>query len=287
MKIEERMKLLQRFKRLRDLIHQKHFNDDSISESLYHFTNEKGLRGILESNKILFTRFQELNDEYEFSFLKTYIFELLRGMGNEKNKDLVDFFIRHFESYIKDTQLYTVSFCNDKTNNELWCRYAENNNGYALGFSENMFKFRRKTDFTIYPGWPIVFIKVRYGEDSAKNDLLEFTRIFLKLLEDNRYRDYKQYANMSFSFANGIFASMPRYKSCEWSVEKEYRFFMMDKGKGHAIPVKKGQRPYIEVIKKYLSEIVIGRDAKLKKKDIEEMLKRNKYDLSNINIIQN
>lgn len=288
MKNSETIALVGRLKALRNLIHKKKLGLDRVNNSLFHFTNEAGLKGIIKSNSLLMTSFKKLNDEFEFSFLKSEVFKILSDLSDRENQAVIDFFIGHFDEYVSEIQLFTVSLCENKMNGILWERYADNHKGYALGFSDRMFRFAKKNDLEIIPDWPIVFLKVNYGKEKAYTDLREFIKVFSKLVKSKRYNhiiNFENYARKSFLFASNIFVSMPRYKSTDWQEENEHRFFMMDKGLDQRIPIQDGERPSIgNVVTNHLVEIIIGKDAALSQKDIEEILKASSYDLSKIKI---
>jgi Protein of unknown function (DUF2971) len=107
---------------------------------IYHYTNDVGFRGILESGKIWLTDIFNLNDPSElkhgFSHAVDILGELARADGSPESAE----YCKWFEHFAKTggiqaaAHFFVASF--SAVGNDLgqWRAYADNGRGYALGF---------------------------------------------------------------------------------------------------------------------------------------------------------
>jgi hypothetical protein len=114
-----------------------------ITEPLYHYTDGRGLKGIIESQTIWFTDYRHLNDPSELSY------------GIEKARDLMrlketgaDNVGRAFLQCLRDMlspknfsklEFFITSFSFDRDELGQWRAYADNGRGYALGLQARVF----------------------------------------------------------------------------------------------------------------------------------------------------
>ena len=106
--------------------------------TIYHYTNDIGLRGILETGKLWLTDMFNLNDPSELSHSLSHMVDALNSKavnGPPESK----IFAQAFEAYLRQgyqkvAHYFICSF--SKVGNDLgqWRAYADNGRGYALGF---------------------------------------------------------------------------------------------------------------------------------------------------------
>jgi hypothetical protein len=116
--------------------------NSTITEPLYHYTDGRGLKGIIESQTIWFTDYRHLNDPSELSY------------GIEKARDLMhqaatgaDVYGRAFLECLSDMlsltkfprlEFFIASFSRERNELGQWRAYADNGLGYALGIQASV-----------------------------------------------------------------------------------------------------------------------------------------------------
>jgi hypothetical protein len=105
---------------------------------IYHYTDDVGLRGILESGQLWLSDIFSLNDPSELSHGLSQAVNLLnKKVENSPPEKRV--FAEHFSNFLtfglKNTAHYFVcSFSYDNDDLGQWRAYADNGRGFALGF---------------------------------------------------------------------------------------------------------------------------------------------------------
>jgi len=112
---------------------------------LYHYTNQKGLLGILQNREIWATHSQYLNDEREFlhalDLCKTEIADRKSKLDAESETARV---LSRMEDVSKwspeTTNLFVSSFSEEPDSLPQWRAYGRGGTGYAIGFSERFLR---------------------------------------------------------------------------------------------------------------------------------------------------
>lgn len=118
-------------------------------EIIYHYTNDQGLRGILESGEIWLSDIFNLNDPSELSHGFSHAVNILNSKaenGPPESKQFAKNFAAFHRGGMRETAHYFVcSFSMDGDDLGQWRAYADNGRGYALGFDakalENAFVY--------------------------------------------------------------------------------------------------------------------------------------------------
>lgn len=109
---------------------------------IYHYTNDVGLRGILESGQIWLSDIFYLNDPSELRHGVSLAVDILTRKaesGPPESKVFAQDFKAFFEGGMQETAHYFVcSFSLDGNDLGQWRAYADNGRGYALGFDANL-----------------------------------------------------------------------------------------------------------------------------------------------------
>jgi hypothetical protein len=105
---------------------------------IYHYTDDAGLRGILESGELRLTDIFYLNDPSElkhgFSIAVKELSDRAKA-GPAESRFFADTFSDFLESGLQTTAHYFVcSFSSDGDDLGQWRAYADNGRGYTLGF---------------------------------------------------------------------------------------------------------------------------------------------------------
>lgn len=112
-------------------------------EIIYHYTNDAGLRGILETGKLWLTDIFNLNDPSELQHGLLLASQIL-NQRTDSSSEGVKAFIKHFEKFGKlganteEANYFVCSFSAHGNDLGQWRAYADNGRGYALGFSTKL-----------------------------------------------------------------------------------------------------------------------------------------------------
>ncbi len=103
---------------------------------IYHYTNEKGLLGILNSKKIWLVSSREMSDITDrfyanlfatIALLKSDDEDIMNLRDNLTVQDILDVNMKTFE-----VEFYSASFCNRSDNEYLWQNYADSSKGFCI-----------------------------------------------------------------------------------------------------------------------------------------------------------
>jgi len=106
-------------------------------ELLYHYTDQKGLLGIVKSKEIWATHHQCLNDTQEFLHAKGLIRGEIKTLWttNSDSRSLLDEMLSALDGPgNEDVNLYITSFSEDGNSLSQWRAYGGQTSGFALGF---------------------------------------------------------------------------------------------------------------------------------------------------------
>ena len=107
-------------------------------EIIYHYTNDVGLRGILETGQLWLTDIFNLNDPSELSHSLSHAVNILNGKAAKGPPESQVFAKRfaafHHEGLQQIAHYFVCSFSSDGDELGQWRAYADNGRGYALGF---------------------------------------------------------------------------------------------------------------------------------------------------------
>jgi hypothetical protein len=118
---------------------------NTIERPLYHYTDGRGLKGIIESGQIWFTDYRDLNDPSEMVYGINLAHEVARMIATDAD-DRVRLFLEAFIDMFSHANLQTTleffiaSFSRARNDLGQWRAYADNGRGFAIGFSERMFR---------------------------------------------------------------------------------------------------------------------------------------------------
>lgn len=106
-------------------------------ETLYHYTNEDGFLGIIESRKLWLSDLYHSNDprelNYGFEKITPIIYSKIPISQAEKTI-YVRRLISKANRYLSRARIYSMSFSTEKDNINMWRTYANNGQGIMIGF---------------------------------------------------------------------------------------------------------------------------------------------------------
>jgi hypothetical protein len=115
--------------------------DDSAKPDglLYHYTDQKGLLGILESKQLWATHYRYLNDTSEGKIARELLFDELKRSSDESDEGVISQGERIL-SEITSQDVYVTSFSEKGNLLSQWRAYSGKSGGYSIGFSPNYLK---------------------------------------------------------------------------------------------------------------------------------------------------
>jgi hypothetical protein len=116
----------------------------SITAPLYHYTDGRGLKGIIQSGQIWFTDYRHLNDPSELVHGIDMAHKAAQAIATGVDGLLVTFlelFVDMFRHSNFDATLefYIASFSRARNDLGQWRAYADNGRGFAIGLAPGMF----------------------------------------------------------------------------------------------------------------------------------------------------
>jgi hypothetical protein len=113
---------------------------DSPPSILYHYTDQSGLLGILQSGTLWATKVQYMNDATEFGISVTLgkglLAKRLENLQNGNEREALKGVISRLDAIVY-VNICTVSFCRDHDLLSQWRSYSGSGGGYAIGFSSS------------------------------------------------------------------------------------------------------------------------------------------------------
>jgi hypothetical protein len=213
---------------------------DPLPDSLYHYTNQNGFKGILKSESIWLVNHKKQSDKKEVISHDELIQEHLNITANSDFGDLVaDLFKRlklassldRHEILEADVGLYIACFTNNPDNPKLWEDDYAGPNGYVIEINREKAKIKPPSPCTKYGAMtkeiinePVVGLaacqKVQY---LSKDQLSEnICNIIQSDFEPNKLLN-SLYAQMVL---NEIYADIYCTKLSEYRDEEEYRLYV-------------------------------------------------------------
>jgi hypothetical protein len=216
---------------------------NTIDTPLYHYTDARGLKGIIESETIWFTDYRHLNDPSEL----THGIDMARDMMND-SPIRADAHGREFLDCLADMlstknfsgrfEFFIASFSRDRDELSQWRAYADNGRGYAIGFAPRLFRIEEnrpdlKPNEKTFVG-PVLYhigeVMERHALaiDTAAAIFLEAVKANPDVMKDGTIRDHfiQQFCRDIISAPliwNCLTSKHPAYKR-----EKEVRLLMLN-----------------------------------------------------------
>jgi len=219
---------------------------------LYHYTNDAGLAGIIESGRLWFSDIFALNDPSELRHGLYIVIDLLKSRATDARPEIVTF-ASMFERFDLDAGIeaaghfFFCCFSADGDDLGQWRAYADNGQGFALGFDTRSLE----DAFTKRKGKPIK----QYATCHITYDDTELTRIqtalvdlvdpLISLPRTARVRGDALHAYMMdllVYHSMDVIRGVMFFKHEAYRNEKEYRFQQLFRRDKPAPDVKHRQR---------------------------------------------
>lgn len=253
------------------------FGNEPAPPRIFHYTNDKGLRGILESGKIWLTDIFCLNDPAELRHGIEHAIELIRSMA-ENGPPEFKLFATKFSAIssggIERSAHYFVS-CFSKNGDELgqWRAYGDDGRGFALGFDGTRLEQRFAAPNGVAMPNNSTF-PVTYDDRMLRTIHEKVIQKLVPFVSEPRGRNLDNYAinaymkHLSINLSVLVFWVALYFKHEAYVNECEYRFLQIQSGDLTAENVRFRARPYglvryteydwRSVAPEALKEIIIG-----------------------------
>lgn len=219
--------------------------------TIYHYTNDVGLRGIIESGRLWLTNIFDLNDPSELRHSLRRAIEILQRKAQSGPPES-KLFARDFGCLDKGMErvghLFTCSFSERGDDLGQWRAYADDGRGYALGFDtdllERTFGVNRTTPTSDKATFPVTYRDSSLDEIHAHLIGKMFDLISLprgKNLSSSTIVAY--IAELSAALAANALHAGLFFKHEGYSNEKEYRFLEVHTADASP-PIKQRVRGY-------------------------------------------
>ncbi|MFC1626217.1 DUF2971 domain-containing protein [Pseudomonadota bacterium] len=213
---------------------------------LYHYTDAKGLIGMCETGKMWASRYDYLNDPIEDKYGRDLIATVFRRTAEEQtNADIKKFFLSIATGYSDkapgfESHWYIISFSEDGDDLSQWRSYADDGNGYSLGFGVNG-DSGLNGEF-LHP--------VCYN----KNNQMEMIEEIAKLCIEHFKKEVVTpvlFTSAFYQIAPVLSALSITMKQPAYKAEKEWRYvWQPEKNKHHLVSFRDGERstiiPFVE-----------------------------------------
>jgi hypothetical protein len=249
---------------------------------IYHYTDDTGLRGILESGKLWFTDIFQLNDPSELKHGVKCAIEILESKA-DTGSVLLKLFTKQFKETLElprtiesAAHLFVCCFSHDRDDLGQWRAYADNGRGYSLGFDGPMFKEVFDEDIKKHAHLENAPFYVMYDEaklcEILKELIATIDPILMLSAKDKPSLDIISYRtflrNLTIIVVVNCISLSLLFKHKAYSNEKEYRFLQIHGAIDPVDNLKFRSRPYSliryreldwkSVAPESLKEIMIG-----------------------------
>ncbi|KQM32907.1 hypothetical protein ASF03_11280 [Rhizobium sp. Leaf68] len=185
------------------------------TRTLYHYTSEIGLRGILSTREIWLSDLNSSNDPRELQLGLTTIQTVAEKIGRKEysaqNARVLTQLIDKILKYYENSSCYTACFTHKADNINMWREYSKNGEGYSVGFRP-----RAITDMhgRIY--------KSHYVDDTSDEDLYNLISEIVKPVEVHGSDIFKS-AEIELEIATALISIVNSLKHRTWDYEEEVR----------------------------------------------------------------
>ena len=191
---------------------EKHISNNlpKRPDTLYHYCNEQGFKGIIESNSLWLSTLRQTNDELEiiyfYNLFKHYIASQQYTPQERYKITLLD---KNFKCNLQNA--FSTSFTTLKDISWQWNEYGDKNKGFVIGFSADKltseYNLPERNFFIKLPS----LLKVDYNEKSHKK--------ILKTTISKYLTNERDTAALALYYAKISCLC----KTLKWSKEKEWR----------------------------------------------------------------
>ncbi len=247
-------------------------------EPLFHYTNEKALFSILDSNQFWFTSIYHMDDPEELNFGFKVACDLFREAAKQRKGLARRFFDTLAQGGDREKirqliEFYSVSFGLRDVEKQ-WIKYADHGRGVALGLAPEFFRPAPFEDPDNPKPEEIIFYgKVCYGPEDGRARHEKVIDGAWAVIEHVQRRRWLCSSDEAATFCHHLRATMyteilwnaVTTKDSSWSYQNEMRILSRNFLKNPQLPIVNPERPRIELaqprLKQSAVEVMVGPKA--------------------------
>lgn len=202
------------------------FSDKSIKvpETLYHYTSQAGLLGIIKNDEIWMTHTQYLNDTQEFhhaiELIQSEVILKLERPSDTEVKAILEEMLTSLSSNLSTVNICVACFSEVGDSLSQWRAYGNQLSGYSIGFNGTFLgQIAQNNRFRL--------VKCIYETDSKRKAVSDFVSLALdKVLKYRRSAPNERESEVwssGISIANSLFKFAPILKDSSFADEQEWR----------------------------------------------------------------
>lgn len=248
-------------------------------DSIFHYTTQKGILGIVEKREMWATQVHFLNDKNEvFLTFKLLERELKRQISKAQlpqTKSLLAAIKRHLPR-IDQGHICIASFCECGDLLSQWRGYGNQGKGYAIGFNlKNLTRTAKKQHFVLWPcvysssvqlelvsylidSWCLDFCKPGTSHEKMVQMIDTSVCQLAPIIKDESFSEEKEWRLVSSTISQKSpgFA----FREGEFSLIPYYNFSIIDENGRHSINnIVVGPSPHMELAQNSLSTFLAAK----------------------------
>lgn len=202
--------------------------------TLFHYTDAKGLRGILGNKCIWATHYLHLNDREEIKIGERCFCEEVESFSKDPSLSVLH--RRLFKTLFREYQrlpltsafeIFIASFSEARDLLSQWRAYAPNGGGYSIGIDSTLPQENKE------PGGTVAYRRIRceYGEDAFREEVRKKLRSIAEKFEETARKYAKDendlneiYRVIRLPYLRWSMFLIPKLKHWSFSEEKEWRY---------------------------------------------------------------
>lgn len=215
-------------KGMRDEFFRKWLSQHSIpDEQLYHYTDARGMQGILRERGLWLSDVTSFNDPDEIEYGKRIALNILHRLETEEDFPPARKFLGGMRPFIEsfgkvDYGVFVVCFCAEGNLLSQWRGYSERACGYSLGFnfSENTEASLNGEDLTAMKD--LFFRKVIYCETEQRKWIQSYLQSAIEVVRQ-KAPTLEEACSISLTMVDAILDMLLCFKHEAFAEEKEWR----------------------------------------------------------------
>lgn len=220
----------------------------------YHYTTRTGLEGILRDGGLRASYRMAMNDPAEYKYARDLVFDTLNVVGSHNEpsdvvQSLTTYARKNLQNMLSDSADRSDAYCAclsfSSDSRTQWHTYAENGNGFAIGF--DLYRILQRSVFDHMKGKPYIYCgPVIYSERKQHGIVEELVRAGIRDLQafadtcSNRSLDLTAARDkITFEIVLHLFVLINFIKAPQYYSEREMRLFLVpNKGKLEATNIQ-------------------------------------------------
>lgn len=188
-----------------------------MDQLLYHYTSFNAFNSIVTNCRLRFTNIRYLNDKSEYLYaldlLKNRIIEFEQNNNVLKRVDL-----SMFDRFFFSDKLYSVSFCENGDDLNLWRGYCPFEGGISIGFNKDI----------IFPFGKVAINKCIYGDPyppMEKSRYEWFRYLFDNVLLIHKNREFIQMTYQTAHIKHEAFSGEQEWRGIAFAPPKKQKSY--------------------------------------------------------------